>query len=89
MIGIWHGGDWMKRDLAYPCLQSGSLWKSHNWLAFTSLIRCYFFLLFHDYYTSLYVDYMVFLLGIYVAIMMVMNMYYENGYVWITSCFYL
>jgi len=27
--------------------------------------------------------------GIYVVIMMIMNMYYGSGYVWISSCFYL
>ena len=28
-------------------------------------------------------------IGIYVVIMLVMNMYYESGYVWIPSCFYM
>jgi len=59
MLGIWHGGDWLKRDLDQPCLWWGGLWKSQTWLAFTSFIWGYFSLLIHEYYTSLYVDYMV------------------------------
>ena len=58
MLGIWNRGDWMKRDLAQPCLWPGGLWKSQTWLAFASLIWGYFSLLIHEYYTSLFVDYM-------------------------------
>lgn len=46
----------MKRVLVQPCLQLGGSWKSHNWLTFASLIWSYFSLLFHEYYTVLYVD---------------------------------
>jgi len=59
MLGIWHGGDWMKRVLAQPCLQPCGSWKCHNWLCFTSLIWGYFSLFFYEYCIGLYVDHMV------------------------------
>jgi len=58
MLKIWHGGEWLKRDLAQPfygCVECGSPIPS---LDFASLIWGYFSLYFYEYYTSLYVDYM-------------------------------
>jgi len=49
---------WLKRDLAQPCLWLCGSWKSHNRLAFASLICDYLSFLFHEYSTRLYVDYM-------------------------------
>ena len=59
MLGIWHGGEWIKRDLAqsfYGCVEYGSPIPS---LDFASLMKGYFSLYFYEYYIDLYVDHMV------------------------------
>ena len=59
MLGIWHGGEWMKRDLAqsfYGQVERGSpIWG----LDFASLMKGYFSWYFYEYYDGLYVVYMV------------------------------
>ncbi len=59
MIGIWHGGEWLKRDLAQPFygdVECGSLIPS---LDFESLMKGYFSLYFYEHFYGLYVVYMV------------------------------
>ena len=56
MLGIWHGGDWMKRDLAQPIcgrVECGS--PSSGWFLY-SIIKSSFFLYLVCKCTSYYVD---------------------------------
>ena len=59
MLGIWHGGEWMKRDFSYPFYSQVKCGCPIPGLDVSSLIRGYLSLYFYEYYTSLYVDYMV------------------------------
>jgi len=58
MVGIWDGGEWMKRDLAQPFygwVEHGSCISS---LVFASLMKGYFSLYFYKHSNGLYVVYM-------------------------------
>ena len=59
MLGIWHEGEWLKRDLAQPFygwLERGSPILG---LDFASLMKGYFFLYLYENYDGLYEVYMV------------------------------
>ena len=61
MLGIWHGGEWIKRDLTQPFygrVEHGSLILG---LDFSSLMNGYFSLYFYEHFDGLYVVYMVIL----------------------------
>lgn len=59
MLGIWHGGDWLKEDLVPPNLWSGVTWKSLTCLAFAYVNKSYFPLYFMSKYIFYYVALMV------------------------------
>ena len=59
MIGICHGGEWLKRVFAQPYyarMEHGSPILGFD---FSSLMRGYFSLYFYEYYIDLYEDHMV------------------------------
>jgi len=59
MLGIWHKGEWMKRDLDKPFygwVERGSPIPGLN---FASLMKCYFSFYFYENFDGLYVVYMV------------------------------
>ena len=58
MLGTWHGGESLKRDLAQPFYGQVERGSPILGLDFASLMKVYFSLYFYDYYTSLYVDHL-------------------------------
>jgi len=59
MLGIWQGGEWLKRELAQPFYGRVERGSPISSLDFASLMKGYFNLYFYEYQTSLYVDHMV------------------------------
>ena len=88
MLIILNGGEWLKRYLAYPFYGRVEHGSPILGLDFASLMRGYFSLFFYVYYIDLYVDYHCFLY-ISIFIMLVMYVFHDGGYVWLSSCFYL
>jgi len=90
MLGIWHWGDWMKRDLDQPIygqVKCGSP-ISGRFIAFIN--EKFIPLIFMCKCTDVYVDTMDDMFyDIFVPIMMVICMFYGSNYVWISTGFYL
>jgi len=61
MLGIWHGGEWMKRDLAQPFYSQVERGIPILGLDFSSLMKGYFSLYFYENFEGLYVFYMAIL----------------------------
>ena len=59
MLDKWHGGEWMKRDLAKPFYGRVERDSPISGLDFASSIWGYFSFNLYEYYTGLYVDHMV------------------------------
>jgi len=59
MLGIWHEGEWLKRDLAQPFCDHVELGSPIPRLVFASLMKCYFSLYLYEHFDGLYVVYMV------------------------------
>ena len=59
MLGIWHGVEWLKIDLAQPFYGQVECGSPILGLDFTSLMRGYFSFYFYEYYTNLHVYHMV------------------------------
>jgi len=49
MLGIWHGGDWLKEIFGQPNLWSSGTWNSMTWLSFSCVNKSYFPVVFHEY----------------------------------------
>jgi len=58
MLGIWHGGEWMKGDLAQPFYSWVECGSPILGLDFSSLLKDYFSMYLYEYYDGLYVIYM-------------------------------
>ena len=93
MLGIWHGGECLKRDLAqsfYGCVEHGSPILG---LDFASLMKGYFSLYIYENYDGLYVVYMdvisLVFLSLLCLIMLFIYMFYDNNHEWLSSCSYL
>jgi len=59
MLGIWHGGEWLKRDLSQPFYGLVEHESPISGLDFTSLMKGYSSWYFYEYFDRLYVVYMV------------------------------
>jgi len=59
MLGIWHGGEWLKRYLAQPFYGWVECSSPISSLDFTSLMEGHFSCYFYEYYDGLYVVYIV------------------------------
>jgi len=55
MLGIWHGGEWMKRDLAQPFYSWVECGSHILGLDFASLMKGDISLYFYEHYIGLYV----------------------------------
>ena len=76
MLGIWHEGEWMKRDLAqrfYALVECGSPIPS---LDFASLVKGYFSLYLYEHYNGFYVVYMVLVSFVFMSLLC-----------WLFTCF--
>ena len=90
MFGIWNKGEWLKKDLAQPFygrVERGS--SISDW--FISLVNEKLIpLIFMCKCIDVYVDFDGwYVYGIYVPIMLVICMFYDSIYVWLSACFYL
>ena len=90
MLGIWHRGDWMKRHLAQPiygwveCGSPISSWFitfiNEKFIPFIFICKC----------IDVYVDFEgSCVYGISVPIMLVICIFYDNNYLWLSTCSYL
>ena len=59
MLGIWHGGEWLKRDLAKPFYDRVEFGSPILGLDFASLMNGYFSSYFYEHINGLYVVNMV------------------------------
>ena len=59
MLGIWHGGEWLKISLAQPFYGRVEHGSPIPGLDFASLMKGYFSLYFYENFDGLYVVYMV------------------------------
>lgn len=57
MLGIWHRGEWLKRDLAQPFYDWVERGSPISGFDFASLIKAYFFLYFYENFDRLYMVY--------------------------------
>ena len=76
MLGIWHKGEWMKRDLAqsfYGWVERGSPILG---LDFASLMKSYFSLYLYEHYDGLYVVYMAMISLVFMSLLY-----------WLFTCF--
>ena len=90
ILGIWHGGDWLKRDLSqliYGRVECGS--PISSW--FIAFINEKFTpLIFMCKCTHVYMDFdSYYVYGIYVPIMLFICICCGSIYVWFSVCFYL
>jgi len=70
-------------------LQSGGTWKSHPWFGLCTINMRLFPLLFLSVvYWFICGSYGCDFIGISIAIMLVIYMFYDNNYVWLSSYFY-
>ena len=90
IILIWHGGEWLKRDLAQPFYGrvecgspiSGWLIAFINEKSIPLIPMCKF--------GDVYVDFDGwYVYCIYVPIILVICTFYDTSYVWLLACFYL
>ena len=58
MLGIWHRGEWLKRDLAQPFYGQVERGNPISGLDFSSLMKAYFSLYLYENFDGLYVVYM-------------------------------
>lgn len=61
MLGIWHEGEWLKRDLAQPFYGRVEHGNPISGLVFASLMKVYFSLYSYEHFDGLYVVYMIIL----------------------------
>ena len=61
ILGIWHEGEWMKRDLAQPFYHWVECGSPIPGLVFASLMKGYLSLYFYENFDGLYVFYMAIL----------------------------
>ena len=47
MLGIWHGGDWLKETFGSANIWSSNSWKPHTWFSFSFINKSSFSLVFH------------------------------------------
>ena len=76
MLGIWHGDEWLKRDLAQPFygrVECGSPIPGMN---FSSLMKGYFSLYPYEHYDGLYVVYMVVVSLVFMSLLCWLCMYF-------------
>ena len=59
MLGIWHRGECLKRDLTQPFYSWVERGSPIPGLDFVSLMKCYFSWYLYEYYDGLYVVYVV------------------------------
>ena len=69
MLGIWHEGEWLKRDLAQPFYSRVECGSPIPGLDFASLMKVYLSLYFYEYYIGLYVAYMVVISWVFLSLL--------------------
>ena len=80
MLEIWHGGEWLKRDLDQPFYSRVECGSPILGLDFSSLMKGYLSLYFYEHFDGLYVVYMTILSIVFsAAIMLVTYVFYDNS----------
>ena len=76
MLGIWHGVEWMRKDLAHPFYSRVERGSPILGLEFSSLMKDYFFLYLYEYCDGLYVVYMATISLVFLSLLC-----------WLVTCF--
>ena len=82
MLGIWHEGEWLKRDFGSTTLRSGGTWKSHTGFGFCIINEMLFILVFLGVLWWIICGvYGCGFIDISVSIMVIMYVFYDNNHV--------